>query len=148
MNNQWIVRLTDLTEIVASRSKDPNTKVGCIIVNSDRRIISTGYNRLTSGLKDSEEILNNKDRKRMYTVHAEVNAVLNAIESVEGATLFVDSFPCNVCAGVIVGAKIKKVVAPRPNLQHNYWGVFWRVAEHILKSSKTEIVYAESYTRS
>ena len=146
MTSKWILRFTEITEIVAGWSKDPNRKVGCSIINSDNRIISTGYNGLPADLKDSKEILNDRDRKRMYTVHAEVNAILNAITSVEGATLFVNSFPCNVCAGVIVAAKIKKVVVPKPNLEHKHWGASWKVAQDILESSGKEIVYVKSYT--
>lgn len=42
-------------------------------------------------------------------VHAEYRAIMGR-PSVEGCTLYVTSYPCNVCARVIVQAGIDKVV--------------------------------------
>ena len=41
--SKWDVRFMRMAHEVASWSKDPSTKVGCVLVK-DRKIISMGYN--------------------------------------------------------------------------------------------------------
>jgi dCMP deaminase len=43
-------------------------------------------------------------------VHAEQNALLQAGRDAEGATLYVNAFPCKICAKLIINAGIKRVV--------------------------------------
>lgn len=76
----------------------PNPLVGSIIVK-DGRIISTGYH------------------KKAGLPHAELDAILNAKEPLDGATLYVNLEPCchtnkrtPPCAQRIIAEKIKKVV--------------------------------------
>lgn len=97
------------------RSKDPNTQVGACIVSADNKILSMGYNGLPVGCSDDEfpwyregETL---ETKYPYTVHSELNAILNYRGgSLEGAKLYVSLFPCNECAKAIIQAGIKTVV--------------------------------------
>lgn len=115
-----------MAKLVALRSKDPNTQVGCVIVGKDDRILSLGYNGMPNGCSDDdfpwaretpdmenmsdpdEEILNTK---YVYVVHAELNAILNFRgPSLEGSTLYVSLFPCNECCKAIIQSGIKKVV--------------------------------------
>ncbi len=75
----------------------PNPMVGCVIVK-DNKIISEGYHA------------------KYGEAHAEVNAIKNAVESVEGATLYVNLEPCvhygktPPCVDLIIESKIKRVV--------------------------------------
>ena len=46
-------------------------------------------------------------------VHAEVNAILNSVGSVEGAVLYCTLFPCNECAKAIIQARIGVVALSR-----------------------------------
>ena len=43
MSAKWDHRFLDLATHIASWSKDPSTKVGCVVVGSDREIRSTGF---------------------------------------------------------------------------------------------------------
>ena len=43
-------------------------------------------------------------------VHAEQNALLQAGRDAEGATLYVNAYPCKICAKLIINARIKRVV--------------------------------------
>ena len=98
------------------RSKDPNTQVGCCIVSQDNKILSMGYNGLPTGCSDDEfpwvrEGDNPLETKYVYTVHSELNAILNYRGgSLEGAKLYVSLFPCNECAKAIIQAGIKEVI--------------------------------------
>ena len=96
------------------RSKDPNTQVGACIVNKQNRIIGIGYNGLPVGLSDDDFPWNNQgeflETKYPYVVHAEPNAILNSIEKLDGATIYVILFPCNECAKLIIQSGIKEIV--------------------------------------
>lgn len=113
----WDDYFMALAKLSAMRSKDPNTQVGCCIVSADNRILSIGYNGAPNGFEDDEfpwaregEPLNTK---YFYVVHAERNGILNyhgSRRDLEGATIYVDLFPCNECAKEIIQAGIKRVV--------------------------------------
>jgi dCMP deaminase len=99
--------------LAAKRSKDPSTQTGTVIVNTDNRIIATGYNGFPNGCKNDfpwEREGISLETKYPYVVHAEVNAVMNATSSTVGSTMYCTLFPCNECAKVIIQAGIKKVI--------------------------------------
>ena len=53
---KWDVRFLKLAHEVASWSKDPSTKVGCVLVKG-KKVVSLGYNGLPMGVEDSIERL-------------------------------------------------------------------------------------------
>lgn len=110
----WNEYFMGLAHLSAMRSKDPSTQVGAVIVNDENRVVSIGYNGLPIGCSDDDfpweregEFL---DSKYPYVVHAELNAILNAHQSVKGCILYVSLFPCNECAKAIIQSGIKKIV--------------------------------------
>lgn len=112
MNNRWTSRYLNLAKEISSWSRDPSTKVGAVIVRSDKTVASLGFNGLPKGVEDLEERLNNRDTKYAFTVHAEKNAILHARERMDGYSLFVYPFmPCCDCAGAIIQSGIKTVVS-------------------------------------
>ena len=99
----------------AKRSKDPSTQVGACIVSPERRIVGIGYNGFPNGCSDDalpwerchEDPL---QTKYPYVCHAEMNAILNSSGDVRGCTIYVDLFPCNECAKLIIQSGISKIV--------------------------------------
>ena len=111
----WDEYFMGVALLAAERSKDPNTQVGACIVDSDNRIVSTGYNGFPYGCSDNEYPWDREgdtqNTKYAYVVHAELNAILNARgRSVVGTTLYVALFPCNECAKAIIQSGITEVV--------------------------------------
>lgn len=111
----WDEYFIGIAELSAMRSKDPNTQVGCCIVNENNRILSVGYNGFPSGCDDDEfpwerEAESMLDTKYPFVCHAELNAILNSRVSLEGARLYVTLFPCNECAKAIIQSGIKEVI--------------------------------------
>ena len=110
----WDEYFMGLAHLSALRSKDPNTQVGCCIVDNDNKVVSIGYNGMPRGCKDEdmplERVGDFKKTKYAYVVHAELNAILNSPRSLKGCTLYVSLFPCNECAKAIIQAGIKKVI--------------------------------------
>ena len=97
------------------RSKDPNTQVGACIVSEDNKILSMGYNGFPAGCSDDDFPWNRDgdplENKYFYTVHSELNAILNYRGgSLEGSKLYVSLFPCNECAKAIIQAGIKEII--------------------------------------
>lgn len=102
---------------VAKLSKDPSTKVGCIIVDDRGAIRATGFNGFPRGVKDSVDRYSQRNIKLQFVAHAEANAIANAAAigtPLHNCTLLCTKFPCQECAKLIIGAGILSVVAPRP----------------------------------
>jgi dCMP deaminase len=121
---KWDKRFLKLAQEVATWSKDPSTKVGCIIVKPNRRVASLGFNGFPHAIADDHDILNDpvlRPEKYLRTVHAEVNAILNADAGVKGFTMYCTFFPCEKCALVIIAAGIKRVVAPLEGMDNPRW---------------------------
>jgi dCMP deaminase len=99
------------------RSKDPSTQVGACIIDNKNRILSIGYNGAPIGFNDENFPWDREgdelDTKYLYVCHAELNAITNYSgnkKDFEGATIYVDLFPCNECAKLIIQSGIKKVI--------------------------------------
>ena len=103
------------------RSKDPNTQVGCVLVNPiSKTIVSKGFNGLPRGVEDTDERYAREPRtpagrrpKDLWVRHAEQNAIDNAARlgtRTLGATAYVTHHPCAQCAGALVNAGIACVV--------------------------------------
>ena len=111
----WDQYFMGVAKLSAKRSKDPNTQVGCCIVNDQKRIVAVGYNGMPYGCKDEDYPWHVRegrlqDTKYAYVVHAELNAILNSNTSLKGATLYVSLFPCNECSKAIIQSGIKEIV--------------------------------------
>ena len=113
----WDEYFIALAKLTAMRSKDPSTQVGACIVSEDNRILSVGYNGAPNGFDDDNFPWNrqgeNLETKYPYVCHAEMNAVLNyrgTRKDFENARIYVDLFPCNECAKIIIQSGIKKVI--------------------------------------
>lgn len=112
--DKWDVRFLKLAREVSTWSKDPAKKIGAVIVNDDRLVLSTGYNGFPKGIRDTERRLNNRDLKLELVVHAEMNAIYNATRNgiaLNDATLYCWGLPiCSRCALGIISAGVKRVV--------------------------------------
>lgn len=99
----------NIAEVVSTRSHDSETQVGCVIVDSNKRIISTGYNGFPPGCKDSE-LPTTRPEKYKYMIHAEINAIATCRVDLNGASLYTTTSPCSDCVKAIITSGIKKVI--------------------------------------
>ena len=111
----WDEYFMGIAIMSAKRSKDPSTQVGCCIVNSEKRIMTVGYNGMPAGCDDDEYPWEREggmlDTKYAFVCHAELNAILNNRSgSLENCTAYVTLFPCNECAKAIIQSGIKKII--------------------------------------
>jgi dCMP deaminase len=109
---KWDKRFIGLAEHISAWSKDSSTKVGAVLVDTEQRIISTGYNGPPRGVSD---YYITRQERLFKTVHAEENAILFATRSLKGATAYVTHACCANCAAKLIQVGIGRVVFPKPS---------------------------------
>ena len=111
----WDEYFLSIAREVATRSTCARRHVGSVLVK-ERRILTTGYNGSPPGQAHCTDpgvgcLL--EDGKCIRTLHAEQNAIAQAAlhgVSTKGATLYGTCRPCHVCARMIVGSGIERIV--------------------------------------
>lgn len=125
MRQSWTETWLKTALVIAERSRCVNRRVGAVIVNSNNRIISTGYNGAPARHAASKTAPvcagvcprgGSTDRGAEYdnciAIHAEANALLFADRSLlEGGTIYISSPPCFGCAKLIANSGLREVVA-------------------------------------
>jgi dCMP deaminase len=109
---EWTQYFIEFARHAAQKSKDPKTKVGCVIVGPDLEIRSTGFNGIPRGVKDLAERLE-RPAKYLWVSHAEENAVAHAARvgvSLRDCTAYITHYPCARCARTIIQAGVRRVV--------------------------------------
>ena len=135
---KWDRRFLDLAAHVATWSKDPSTRVGAVIVDANKRVVSLGFNGFPAGVNDEELP---RERKLMRTIHAEINALAFANVSVRGCTIYVTHAPCANCTANLIQNGIAKVVFPRPvNDFKERWADHYSEAMLMLMEAGVEVV--------
>lgn len=144
-SQKWIKRYLKIAQEVATWSKDPSTKVGAVIIGDNGQIVSQGYNGFPRGIKDTEERLDNRPLKYKLVVHAEQNALLNALyngASVKGCSIFVHGLPvCNECAKSIIQAGISRVFFD--TLPTEQWKENAKFAAKMLIEAGVEVIHVK-----
>ena len=100
---------------VAGRSKDRGTQVGACVADARGRIVGTGYNGFPKGAPDALLPTSGK-AKHAWTLHAEVNAMLQAIATAgdvtlpQGSALYCTHRPCATCVKLAAHVGVKVVI--------------------------------------
>jgi dCMP deaminase len=140
--NKWDKRFISLARHVAQWSKDPSTKVGAVIVDENKRIISLGFNGFAVGVDDNDELLNNRELKLQAILHAEENAILFAKQDLSKCTLYVwPLMTCAKCASKIIQSGIKRVISCNLNRRQE-WENNFKIARQLFDQSG--VVYTET----
>ncbi len=133
----WDEYFMGIAIFTSLRSKDPNSKVGAVIVNEQHHIVGTGYNGFVAG---ADETIFNWERegewlktKYPFVVHAEANAILNSTASdLRNCRIYSTLYPCNECAKKIAQKGIREVVYISDKYRMED---FHRASEMIFKAS-------------
>lgn len=109
--NKWDQCFLEIAQAVAKLSKDPSTQCGAVVVDQNRRIISTGFNGLPRGVPDDEAVLNDRQAKYKRVIHAEINAILFAQRDLTDCVIYVYPVPpCAQCTAAIIQSGIREIV--------------------------------------
>lgn len=138
--SEWDTFFLDFAGQVANLSKDPDRKVGAVLVARGRRQFSIGYNGFPPEIDDLPSLLADRQFKLQWTVHAEENCLRQAPFDPSGSDLYVTRFPCHHCAAHIIKAGVMRVVAPGPDLGHPRWGESWAQTLQDFTNNAVEVV--------
>lgn len=100
----------ETAKIWSKRSEDIYQKVGACILNKEGRVLSIGYNGLFSKMTKNKNFWSNRDNRRHYVIHAEMNALALIKKQDEPHLIAVNLLPCSHCAINIACYGIKNVV--------------------------------------
>lgn len=126
---------------MAQLSKDPDRKVGALLVSADRRSMSPGYNGFPPEVPDLPSHLADKAFKLRNMLHAEHNCLKQSPFPTQGCSLYVTRFPCHECAKLIEAAGVTRVVCPPPDMGHRRWGMSWWLSRQLLWNAGIELVH-------
>lgn len=108
----WDTYFMSLVQTVKTRSKDPNTQCGAVIVGPNNEIRTTGYNSMPFGIEDRSERFERPEKYR-WVEHGERNAIYLAARSgvsLAGCRLYQFGLPCIDCARGIIQVGIAEVI--------------------------------------
>lgn len=122
--------------LLANLSKDPNTQIGAMIVDSHNRIVSQGYNGPPPLIPDTQ-IDWSSPNKYPFICHAEDNAIhfgtaARGLGGLCDCRLYVTGKPCSRCMVLIARAEIRLVIygTVQPTMCNDAdWIVTQRIAE-------------------
>lgn len=140
----WDLKWFGIADMVATWSKHPKIKVGCVIVDRDNIQLSGGYNGLPRKIDDMRIREQTAERSSTsITVHAEANAIASAARKrggLGGASIYVTRPVCHQCAALLIQAGIVRVMVRNiPDVFDGDWGASHRVADELLQEA--QIVY-------
>lgn len=107
----------ELAKVAATGSTCLRRKVGAVIIK-DGKVISFGYNgapidcspcETTGCIRQKLNVPSGERHELCRAIHAEQKALIKATESVKGAELYCTTFPCVICAKLLIEAGISKI---------------------------------------
>ncbi|MBR2836895.1 hypothetical protein IKE79_00885 [Candidatus Saccharibacteria bacterium] len=107
---EWDEYFMRIAETVASKSKDPSSKMGCVIVDQNKRVVSLGYNGMLQGADESKMTLSERPMKYYFAIHSEMNALIFAHQDLTGCTVYNIVATCENCLKYCLQAGIKRFV--------------------------------------
>jgi len=121
MRPSWDEYFMEIAEVVKKRSTCTRRQVGAILVK-DKQILTTGYNGSPKNLEHCDKtgckrqelnIPSGQRHELCRALHAEQNAIIQAAHNgvgINGATLYVTTRPCVLCAKMCINAGIIKII--------------------------------------
>jgi dCMP deaminase len=136
---KWDCRFIQVANTAAEWSKDPDKKVGAVLISPDKLKVCWGYNGFPPGIEDSDARLYNKEVKNSLTIHAEANCLLHATDT-KGWTMYITAPCCTKCALLIIAAGVSKVVMPELDSSSRWFEEQKQALELFIESDTVDVV--------
>jgi dCMP deaminase len=139
---KWDRRFLALAHHIGQWSKDRSAKTGCVIVDQERIIRSTGYNGIVRGADDNVDERHARPTKYLWGEHAERNAIYNAARlgvPIDKCTIYINWFPCGDCARAIVQSGISRLVGLVPEVADEKWGSDFEFSRELFEEVGIEV---------
>jgi len=138
--DKWDRRFLSLAKEISTWSKDPNASIGTVITDSSNHIVSFGFNGFPKGIDDSAVRLGNVEVKNKLMIHGELNAMLNATQSLNGCTIYIHGKPaCHECAKVIIQQGITRVVYDTAIDHNSKWVASMQLVTELFEEARIEL---------
>lgn len=125
-------------------SKDPSTKVGCILLKPESlQVLSIGYNGMARGIDEKVPARWERPTKYLWIEHSERNCLYNACRSgtcTDNSIAVVTMFPCTDCCRALIQSGVKTIVSPVPDFENKNWGESFKISEEMLQEAKVQVV--------
>ena len=114
MNSALPTRLTipeyamALAHVASLRSEDPFRKVGAVALDHDNRVIGTAYNGLAPGFNADPSFWQDRDRRRKYMIHAEVN-LCSLFTRGNARLIACTTKPCTSCMQMLCAYGVQEI---------------------------------------
>ena len=143
---KWDYRFLALARHLAEWSKDPTTKVGCVIVGPDNEVRALGYNGFPRDFDDVPERFE-RPQKYLWIEHAERNAIYTAARTgvpLLGCRMYTTWFPCVDCARAALQVGLAEVITVEPDWTAERWGPQLVDAHTLLRESDVKVRFLEN----
>jgi dCMP deaminase len=97
-----------LAHVASLRSEDPYRKVGAVALDFANRVIGTAYNGLAPGVDAPPGFWEDRDQRRKFMIHAEVN-LCALFKRGEARTIACTTKPCTSCMQMLSAYGVKEV---------------------------------------
>lgn len=97
-----------LAHVASLRSEDPFRKVGAVALDFDNRVIGTAYNGLAPGYDADADFWIDRDARRKYMLHAEVN-LCSLFTRGNVRLVACTTKPCTSCMQMLCAYGVKEV---------------------------------------
>jgi dCMP deaminase len=97
-----------LAHVASLRSEDPFRKVGAVAIDFDNRVIGTAYNGLAPGYDADPDFWEDRDARRKYMLHAEVN-LCSLFTRGNVRLVACTTKPCTSCMQMLCAYGVKEV---------------------------------------
>lgn len=133
MRQSWDEFFIGLARYYATRSKDPSTKVGAVIVRPDNTVAGLGFNGFARGMPDKPEYLTDRTKKYPRMVHAEINAKDSCRDAlIHGYTMYGTFMPCDRCFNQLANRGVSRFVFPKPTADElTRWGESFKLTQEL-----------------
>lgn len=111
----------EIVDVVAKRSTCARRAVGCVVVDSNSRIMSTGHNGVPPGIEHCTDkpcagasCPSGTSLDLCKATHAEINALLFCNDVMKIGTVYVSCVPCMQCVKALLTTSVKRIVYANP----------------------------------
>ena len=125
-------------------SKDPSTKVGCILLKpGSLQILSIGYNGFPRGVDETDASRWERPIKYSFVEHSERNCLYNACRSgtcTDNSIAVTTLFPCCDCCRALIQAGVKTIISQTPDYSNPQWGSDYQISEIMLLEAAVQVI--------
>jgi len=118
VKDSWKKYFLDIAKTVSTKSKDPSSKVGSVIVDQDNRQVSQGYNGFPAGC-DETKLTFDRPMKYLTIIHSEMNSLIYARRDLKGCIMICTDAPCENCLKHTLQAGIREIYYGKANIMRD-----------------------------